>query len=121
MAHINHFLREVDKAERRSKIGRIYEYRIAQAESKGFKEAMARLHRAERIAEAKEQQETGYQPPQGAPPMTEKEIEALQGQQHMKFANLPADEQEQFTAQRDAMWSQIPEHLRDKARKMAGH
>lgn len=48
--------------------------------------------------------------------LTPKEREALDAQQHVKFADLPESER----AQRDAMWSQIPAHLREKANKMAG-
>lgn len=48
--------------------------------------------------------------------MTEKEIVALQGQQHVKFTDLPAEEQQL----RDSMWETIPAHLREKAKKLAG-
>ncbi len=110
----NAFLREIDKVQRRARIDRIYDFRIAQTEHKAFKETMARFHKAERMAEAKEQGETGRKP-QGAP-MTEKEMVALEAQQHVKFTSLSPEEQQA----RESMWETIPAHLRDKARKLAG-
>lgn len=53
-------------------------------------------------------------------PMTPKEKWALEAQGHTKFTDLPESERTQFEAERDSMWSQIPAHLQDKARKLAG-
>jgi hypothetical protein len=113
----NNFLREIGKAELEQRITDIYNYRVAQATEDRFKETIGRFRRAQRVAQAKEQQETR----QGAAPMTEKEIEALQGQQHVKLSALPVEQRTQFETERDAMWSQIPAHLQEKARKLAGH
>lgn len=53
-------------------------------------------------------------------PMTPKEKWALEAQGHTKFADLPESEQTQLQSERDSMWGQIPQHLQDKARKLAG-
>lgn len=49
-------------------------------------------------------------------PMTYAEQAALDAQRHIKFTDLPAEEQ----ALRESLWGQIPAHLQAKARKMAG-
>lgn len=112
----NNFLREISKEEIEKRITDIYNYRVAQATEASFKETIGKFRRAQRVAAEKEQRETG-QLPQGAAPMTEKEIVALEGQQHVRFTDLSPEEQQQ----RDSMWETIPAHLREKAKKLAGH
>lgn len=113
MTHVNKFVREIDKRETRLKVGRIYEYRIAGATDKSFKEVMRKMQQQERVIEARQAREEKRQMKE---PMTFKERQALKMQGHVKFTDLPESEQKL----RDEMWSQIPEHLREKANKMAG-
>ena len=97
----------------RYKIGRITEVRIAGATEKSFKQIMAELRGMERKIERLQYKEENR--PMSTP-MTPKEKFAIEAQQHVKFADLPVEEQ----ALRDQMWSKIPAHLRDKANKLAG-
>lgn len=54
--------------------------------------------------------------------ITDKEAEALDAQRHEYFSDWTPQEQERFKAEQSAMWAQIPEHLREKAERMArGH
>jgi hypothetical protein len=110
----NSFLREIDKQEMRQKVGRIYETRIAGATEKSFKTIMAQLRAQERrieLIQAKQEKRL----PTPTPPTFE-ERQALEAQQHLKFTDLAPHEQ----AERDAMWAKIPEHLRARAKELAG-
>ena len=49
-----------------------------------------------------------------------KERQAFNAQQRLKFNQLPEGEQAKLAAERDFMWSQIPAHLQEKAKKLAG-
>jgi hypothetical protein len=110
----NSFLREIDKQEMRQKVGRIYETRIAGATEKSFKTIMAQLRAQERrieLIQAKQEKRL----PTPTPPTFE-ERQALEAQQHLKFTDLAPHEQ----ALRNEMWSKIPEHLRARAKELAG-
>jgi hypothetical protein len=98
----------------RAKMGRIYETRIAGATEKSFKTIMAQLRAQERrveLLQAKQEKRL----PTPTPPTFE-ERQARDAQQHVRFSELPTEEQ----AQRDAMWAKIPEHLRARAKELAG-
>lgn len=111
MDNVNGFLREIDRTERFTFKETIIAHRVAQATKEHYERFMGHLRQRERMeaaAEAKREKR--------AMPLSQREREALDAQQHVKFADLSPHEQ----AQRDAMWSQIPPHLREKAMKMAG-
>lgn len=116
LTHINKFLRGIDRKERREQLRRIYDHRIAGATTKGFKDAVRHLRQQEQAVDAAERH--GQRMNRG--PMTPAEQQALDAQGHYRLSALPEDEQQRLIAQRDALWLQIPEHLQDKARKMAG-
>jgi hypothetical protein len=110
----NSFLREIDKQEMRAKVGRIYETRIAGATEKSFKTIMAQLRAQERrieLIQAKQEKRI----PTPTPPTFE-ERQAREAQQHVRFSELSADEQ----ALREQMWAKVPEHLRARAKELAG-
>lgn len=44
----------------------------------------------------------------------------LDKQQHYDFSELSQQEQMRLKGELDSMWGQIPAHLQDKARKLAG-
>jgi hypothetical protein len=111
-------LSAIDRRERRDRIGRIFDFRIAQAEQKSFKEAIRRLEQEDRLARLREARSKGLRLPAGV--RTEKEQRALQAQGHLSLSEMPTRERTRFEKERDAMWSTIPEHLRGKAAKLAG-
>lgn len=76
---------------------------------------MARYHKQERVLQA-----PSAPTEKGTKVMNEREREALATQQQTRFTNLPADQRDEFEREREGMWSQIPAHLQDKARKLAG-
>lgn len=52
--------------------------------------------------------------------LTPQEQALLDRQQHYEFSELSPQEQQQLNQEVASMWGQIPAHLQDKARKMAG-
>lgn len=94
----------------------IQSQRVAQATLKGYKEAVRQLQQQDRqirAAQARaENRRLELEP-------NEVEAEALDRQRHEYFSDWSRSEQEAFKAQQDAMWAQIPVHLREKAQKMA--
>jgi len=52
--------------------------------------------------------------------MTYEEQVRLEQQRHVKFNELSAEEQAKLTAELDSLWSQIPQHIQAKSRKLAG-
>ena len=52
--------------------------------------------------------------------LTPQEQALLDRQQHWGFSELAPDEQRKLSAEMETMWGQIPAHLQDKARNMAG-
>lgn len=111
-SHINNFLREIDAVERLRFKESIIATRVGGATEKGYKEYMGHLRQRERSiqrTQTKGQQMKTY----------EEEI-WMEAREHVKLAQLPPEKRTQFEAERDSMWGQIPQHLQDKARKLAG-
>lgn len=52
--------------------------------------------------------------------LTPQEQALLDRQQHFGFSDLSPDEQRKLTNEMETMWGQIPAHLQEKARGMAG-
>lgn len=51
---------------------------------------------------------------------TPQEQALLNKQQHYDFSELSQQEQMRLRGELDSMWGQIPAHLQDKARRLAG-
>jgi hypothetical protein len=110
LSHANRFLQEIDKRELSDKIGRIHEFRIAQAETKSYKQIMGQLERQERQVNRVHQ-------PQGRLPMTEDQrIWADQRTSHVKFDDLSDREKKQH----EMAWATVPVHMVSKAKKLGG-
>lgn len=45
----------------------------------------------------------------------------MSAREHVKFSDMNEADRVALTAERDSMWSQIPAHLQEKAKKLAGH
>lgn len=110
----NNFLLEIDKLSHRTRIVEIYNYRIAQATDKSFRETMSRL---------RQQAKAAHKPPteRRLQMQTNEEKIWMAAREHVKFSELPDEQRSAFEAERQSMWSQIPAHLQDKAKKLAGH
>lgn len=69
------------------------------------------------------QAKAAHKPPAERRPtiQTNEEKIWMAAREHVKFSEMPESEREAFTSQRDSMWSQIPAHLQEKAKKLAGH
>ena len=52
--------------------------------------------------------------------LTPQEQALLDKQQHFNYGDLTKMEQARLKTEVDIMWSQIPQHLQDKAQEMAG-
>jgi hypothetical protein len=52
--------------------------------------------------------------------LTPQEQQLLDKQQHYSFDELTTGEQQQLKSEIDSMWGQIPAHLHEKARNLAG-
>ena len=52
--------------------------------------------------------------------MSYEEQVRLEQQHHVRFAEMSVEQRERLTAEREALWGQIPLHLQKKARNMAG-
>jgi hypothetical protein len=52
--------------------------------------------------------------------LTPQEQALLDRQQHFGYGDLSQDEQQKLKGEIDSMWGQIPAHLQDKARDLAG-
>ena len=76
---------------------------------------MRKLLARSRQIEAKEQ---GVVANRLTGPMTPQEQAALDAQGHYSFRDMAPEDQRELSAQIDDMWSQIPEHLKEKARNM---
>lgn len=106
-------MREISKVERLKFKELIIATRVGGATEKGYKEYMSRLRQRDRTAQATERKETQMQ--------TYEEQIWMEAREHVNLAHLPPEKRVQFEAERAAMWAQIPPHLQDKARKLAGH
>ena len=94
------------------RINRVHDFRIAQIEDgKKFQSQYNKLLRAYRQLAA-----TGPQ----RNILTPQEQQLFDKQQHYEFSELSTGEQQQLKGEIDSMWSQIPAHLQEKARNLAG-
>ena len=73
---------------------------------------MNHLKGQERVAE---QQRTGRKF------MTYEETLKLESQRHVKFNEMSAEQQAKLQAERKSMWGQIPAHILQKSKRLAGH
>ena len=117
MEHVNHFLREIGKSSRHQFKKAITAVRVGGADQKGYDRYMGRLRQQERVAQRKEAQATGRKPIQMR---TYEEEIWMSAREHVKFADMAPEEQAKLKAERESLWGQIPAHLQDKARKLAG-
>lgn len=53
--------------------------------------------------------------------MTYEETLKLESQKHVKFNEMSADQQAKLQAERQSMWGQIPAHILQKSKRLAGH
>lgn len=112
LEHVNHFLREIALDQRRQFKESIIAMRAAQAEQKSFQRFMNHLKQQERVVERTQK---------GKQFMTHEEQQKLESQKHVRFNQMSAKQQEALQAERVSMWSQIPAHILEKSKKLAGH
>lgn len=95
------------------------EARIAQTSNKDYQQIMSRLRQQERSIRRREAQKYGHKTKRT---LTPEEQDRLDRQDHVWLSDMSPEEQERFRNEQSALWAQIPEHLREKARRMAeGH
>jgi len=117
LAHVNHFLRELDRNRLTDRIDRIYEFRVSQLTQDGYLGEMRRLRQAVRMFDSR----SGTAQSQGRKFMTPDEQRKWDTEtSHLSFNLLPKAEQERITAERESLWAQIPSHIQAKSRKLAG-
>jgi len=93
-------------------LNRVHEFRVAQIEDgKKYQQQYNKMLQSYR--------RLAKQVP-GRNILTPQEQALLDKQQHFGFSDLAPDEQQQLQREVDSMWGQIPAHLQDKARGMAG-
>ena len=115
MEHANQFLLETQRSDRQKFRELIIATRVAGADEKGYTKFMNRLKSQERAAKRAEgQQGVKHQM------RTYEEETWMAAREHVKFNEMSAEEQSKLTAERESLWGQIPAHLQDKARKLAG-
>jgi hypothetical protein len=114
MDHAQGFLRQIDQQESLGKLNRIHEFRVAQLDNTAYKEKVGQMVRAYNASYRRESASSVK------PILTPREQAAFDAQQHWEFNNLPRPEREKLNKEIDVMWAQIPEHLQDKAQRMAG-
>lgn len=115
MTHINHFLQEVGKRERRRFKEQVVATRWAGATEQSYQNLMRHLRQSER------QQQVAVARSRGTHvPMTYEEQMKLESQKHVRFNQMSAEQQEKLTAERESLWAQIPAHIQAKSRKLAG-
>ena len=115
LAHINHFLPEIDRNRRRQFKEAIIAARVSQADDKHYRDYMAKLKQSERVVSKQVEKHHG-----GHLPMSHEEQVRLEQQHHVKFNEMSAEQQSKLLAERESLWGQIPLHLQKKARNMAG-
>lgn len=115
MAHVNRFLTETHRVNRRRFKESIIAVRVGGADKEGYTKYMNHLRQADRVAQRRQQSERRQQPMR-----TYEEETWMAAREHVKLAELPTEQQTAFAAQRDSLWGQIPAHLQAKARKLAG-
>lgn len=77
---------------------------------------MSRLRQQERSIERRQAQKNGHKVKHS---LTPEEQQRLDSQDHVWLSDMSPEEQEKFRAEQNKLWEQIPEHLREKARRMA--
>lgn len=117
LPQVNGALSAIERRERVKRITEIYNFRIAQADAKGFKDAIRRLQNEDKVARLNEARRKGLRLPQ---PMSQREQRALRHQGRLIVSDLPERERSRFERERDKMWATIPEHVRAKAELLAG-
>lgn len=69
------------------------------------------------MIQRREAQQNGYRVKHR---LTPEEQQKLDAQDHVWLSDMSPEEQEKFRAEQSKLWEQIPKHLREKARNMAG-
>ena len=118
MPQIEGALGAIDRRERRDRLTNIFNYRIAQADSKGFKEAVKRLETEDKVQRIREARRKGLKI--GAGQRSEKEARVLAAQGHAAFADLPEHQRTALEREQATAWATIPAEFRAKAQKLAG-
>lgn len=116
MPQIEGALAAIDRRERRERLTNIFNYRIAQADSKGFKEAVKRLETEDKAQRIREARRKGLKAPVGQ--RSEKEERVLAAQGHAAFWELPEHQRTALEREQAAAWATIPAEFRAKAEKL---
>jgi hypothetical protein len=117
---VRKFLREIDARKRRERIETVYNYRLAQAELKFFKEAMRKMEQQDRLVRLREARAEGQRLLDVE--LTEKESQVLDRQDQQFFSDWSDSEKEKFKAHQSQLWAMIPEKFRASAERYArGH
>lgn len=112
LEHVERAVHDIHAGDLLDRINRVHDFRVAQIEDgKKFQQQYNRLLASyKRLVKAKP----------GRSILTPQEQALLDRQQHYDFNELSPQEQQQLNREVDSMWGQIPAHLQEKARKMAG-
>jgi hypothetical protein len=90
---------------------RVHEFRVAQiSDGRKYQEHFNKLARSYRRLLNRGERQL----------LTPQEQALMDKQQHDDYVNLPVQEQQKLKGEIDVMWGQIPEHLQEKAQKLAG-
>lgn len=107
-------MHEINAAALLTRINNIHDFRITQiADGKKFQQQYNKFVSAYRRLTRQGQQRQFSLP-------TPQEQALLDRQQHYAFSDMAKEEQQQLQAEVDSMWGQIPQHLQDKAKTLAG-
>lgn len=94
------------------RLNRVHDFRVSQIEDgKKFQSQYNRMLRSYRTL-------VNHRPSRTI--LTPQEQALLDKQQHYGFGDLSPDEQRKLNSEIGDMWGQIPAHLQDKAKKLAG-
>ena len=110
-------MREIDAKNRQQRIADIWNLRVAQAEKKAFLDLVRKLEQQDRQIRLHEARQDGQRLLDVE--LSQREAEVLDAQEHLFFNDWSDDEKERFRQQQAQMWTLIPEHLRNKARRMS--
>lgn len=104
-------MHEINAAALLSRINNIHDFRLTQiADGKKFQQQYNKFVSAYRRLMRHSQRSL----------LTPQEQTLLDRQQHFAFSEMAQEEQRQIMSEVDGMWSQIPKHLQEKARTLAG-
>ena len=116
---MRHFLWVIDRKERRRTLDRIREARIAQLETKAYKETIRKLEQQNRLLELRHARVEGRQVGHRRTP---EEEERLKQQQHVCAEQMTSEEKSPLEREREQMWAGIPAHVRAKSEALLrGH